>query len=68
MLNEATEAFRKASAIDNKSAAAYSALGLVYCAQGKLDDAHEQYLILQEIDSELADDLVKEIKRLPPVR
>jgi len=64
LFDQATDAFGGAIAADNNSAAAHSGLGLVYCAQGELSLADEQYNILREIDAELAKDLLGQIQDL----
>jgi len=62
LFDQAMDAFLKAISINGQSAAAHSGLGLVYCAQGNLDDAHRQYRILGKIDKELAGDLLDQIQ------
>jgi len=61
LFDQATDAFGGAIAAEGNSAAAHSGLGLVYCAQGELSKADEQYNILRKIDPELAEDLLDQI-------
>ena len=61
---QAIRVFQRACEVESQSAAAHSALGLVYCAKGELLKAKEEYEILKKIDSGLANDLWQEIKRI----
>ena len=62
LFDQAISAFEQAADIDVRCAAAHSALGLAYCANGDIARAKEEYNILKKIDVELAEDLLRKIK------
>ncbi|MEO6589555.1 MAG: tetratricopeptide repeat protein, partial [Pyrinomonadaceae bacterium] len=61
--NSAIESYRKTIELSPRYARARYNLGVIYFITGKKDLAQEQYNALKEIDTKVADDLYKVIKK-----